>query len=430
MNRLFLSFFLLVAVFGSAAFGWTTAQVYGTYTNGGGHSVVMNGYDGTTWTGYYDGVAYPYPFTLRTASADNQYIIQVQSANFGILSRAEPSPTPTPTPTPAPTPNTTSNATVFSFHVGTLPSGNVTATYEITCNGTVYSQPIDPSGNVTFTFPSSVSGLPYSGNAVFFDSSLELGGTPVAVYVTDHQAGILPNFSPGSTVVVDTSPSAPVTYSQVGQSINSSGSSSPVLQFSSLGGGTVTTAVDPSGDVHYSILAPVGTGSQGQFVVGNATNQSSVDLTDIKNLLRVANAQSALGYHDLETAISHIDSLVSLPYAVPSPVPLYDVPTPDSLESLGVNGNQTVAMVSEAATKASVIIDALKSGALPVPPSLASVAFGQRLVWTITLPLLGRMSIDLTPYSDIISAFRNFLKFILGVISWVVVIKIYRGSFV
>lgn len=55
---------------------------------------------------------------------------------------------------------------------------------------------------------------------------------------------------------------------------------------------------------------------------------------------------------------------------------------------------------------------------------------GQSYTLTITLPVLGTFYMDLSPYSAYVNAFRDFLKFVLGIIAWVTSVRTIRSAFV
>lgn len=91
-------------------------------------------------------------------------------------------------------------------------------------------------------------------------------------------------------------------------------------------------------------------------------------------------------------------------------------------------GEAITEKVLDGTEKASAIVDGAKVAIVSAPSISASV--GTSLTYTCTLPVLGEMVLNLGPYSTFIGHFRDFLKFVLSLVAWAVLIRIFRGTFV
>jgi hypothetical protein len=220
---------------------------------------------------------------------------------------------------------------------------------------------------------------------------------------------------------------APVVVAKetAGSSTSSTGAVTPIVQYAVAGhevtangtvatSGTITSTVG-GGASYYAGTSTKGTGAGGSFVPAT-TAQSDIDLTDVKNLLREGNL-------DRKQMTGALNKNVSS-----TPLALGTKPIIPEGNNFDERGELSIAKAESVFSTAGNLTTSLKT-ALPAAP-VVTTSYGSTLQWSVTLPVLGDVSFNLTPYATFITAFREFLKFILSVVVWIGMVKIIKGTFV
>jgi hypothetical protein len=301
-----------------------------------------------------------------------------------------------------------------------MPSG-YSATVRVTVGGgTPVDYPLDAAGVFSHQMTAEETRAGWSAQLI---TSQTVDGV-TGVISTDNigSSPAMPQPSPQSV--------APIVVSKetAGSATNSSGVVTPVLQYAVAGhdvtsSGTVATsgtitATMGGGASYYAGTSTSGTGSGGSFVPAT-TAQTDIDLTDVKNLLREGNLDRKRATEQDSAARGN----VATPHRALGPTAA--IPEDNEFDARGA---ESIAKGEAVFSKASGIVNSIKTS-IPTAPNVGA-SYGSRLSWECTLPVLGSFNVNLSPYSSIIGAFREFLKFVLSVVSWIMVVKMVRGAFV
>lgn len=203
-------------------------------------------------------------------------------------------------------------------NIGSLSPG-LTATVKVTANdGREFTANVGEDGSWGMYLPGDLGGQTITPIFTVWDR-IEPGSDPVAVSVVRGENMSLAEYdsSPGPQQSSPSENPGPVTSSQVGISVKSDGTSTPIKQYTS-DSGTVTVSRTPQG-VSYAISGVVrGSAADGSFT---AEDSDDADLGDIKNLLREANIQRA----QIASDVSAIADALASPSPSPSPIPTASV---------------------------------------------------------------------------------------------------------
>ncbi len=250
-------------------------------------------------------------------------------SNLNTFGQLTPPPTPTPTPTPTPV-DPASDLDAFVYTVADVQAwpGATTKVRVTFSDGQVKWS--DSTG--TLNLSGDFAGLSYVSDLVAFET---VDGKQIAVAAARIDDGTMPSYNSSNSTSVHPNDVAKIpTYERdtVGCSVSSNGTSSPIYQYTASGSsvpsnnGSVILSTEPgsiaSRPVSFVVGTANGSGAGGSFmpvIVQNdpGATQASVDLTDVKNLLREGNV-------DRKSSNDLLGQLVKQgePKASPSPSPL------------------------------------------------------------------------------------------------------------
>jgi len=355
-----------------------------------------------------------------------------------------PTPTSTPTPTPTPTPDPNSVASVFHGDIGDGPPAGYVAKVKLTFpDGEVRWADVNSDGTFQYPYYVSEAGQNVKRDVYVYKLDMEnpeSGGTPANTY--DWGSEVVPDVSANWTADIpdEVTLSAPPNnfeYTEVGSTIASDGTVSPIMQISGGSIGTTTIVPNTTGAVVTGITGvSLGTGVGGSFVAAPEASQTNIDLTDVKNLLRAGNIDRQVGNASNAENLSQIAiSSAAIASALTRNGTLEALPDETTGKAVmpgnsTFSDNATVALnrASTASQAATALLSASKT-IVPGAPTIAA-QYGQSLSFPISLPVLGDTTVSLEGYAVILSAFRALVLFVLVTLSWVIAVKILRGAFV